>query len=182
MSGGPGETKLDVVRPAPPPAWGQQWGSADLGHPSHLSTNSSQTCSKGIPLFYTSNRPTSGHILGVPEFRSLKGPPGASGTRSRESPGSWEPLDLVSPLPGTNGTHRAQMMFSALEKDRWVLISSPFVCASPSLHVPWSTLQFLREKHLSRLKNPEPPAETDHIARDPGAQICPPSGGPSNTR
>lgn len=149
MSGGPGETKLDVVRPAPPPAWGQQGGSVDLGHPSHLSTSSSQTCSKGIPLFYTSNRPTSGHILGVPEFRSLKGPPGASGTRSRESRGSWEPLDLVSALPGTNGTRRAQMMFSALEKDRWVLISSPSVLHPPFTSLGQPSSSFMRNTFLA---------------------------------
>lgn len=92
-----------------------------------------------------------------PEFRSLKGPVGASGTRSRESPGSCEPLDLVSPLPGTNGTHRAQVMLSALERGRWVLIPPPCVCSSGSLHIPWSTLQFLHEKHRSHVKNPEAP-------------------------
>lgn len=169
VSGGPGDTKLDVVRPALPPAWGRQGGSVDLGHPSHLSTNSSQTCSKGIPLFYTCNRSTSGHILGVARVQAPEEASGASGTRSRESPGSCEPLNLVSPLPGTNGTHRAQVMFSALEKDRWVLIPPPSICASPSLHVPQSTLQFLHEKHLSHLKNPEAPRNCPHCR----ASRCP---------
>ena len=142
---------------------GAAGGLVDLGHPSHLSTNSFQTCSKGIPLFYTCNKPTSGHTLGAPEFRSLKGPLGASGTRSRETPGSCEPLDLASPLPGTNGTHRAQVMLSALERGRWVLIPPPCVCSSGSLHVPWSTRQFLHEKHHSHLKNPEAPRSCPHF-------------------
>ena len=153
----------------PSSSLGVAGGSVDLGHPSHLSTNSSQTCSKGIPLFYTCNRSTSGHILGVARVQEPEGASGASGTRSRESPGSCEPLNLVSPLPGTNGTHRAQVMFSALEKDRWVLIPPPSVCASPSLHVPQSTLQFLHEKHLSHLKNPEAPRNCPHCR----ASRCP---------
>lgn len=91
VSGGPGDTKLDVVRPALPPAWGRQgdqwiWAT----HPISLPTLP-KPAPKGSPFSTPATGPLQATYWESPEFRSLKRPLGPLGL------GPENHLDLVSP-------------------------------------------------------------------------------------
>lgn len=86
--------KADVVRPVPSSSLGAQGGPVDLGHSIPSLPALSQTCSKGIPPFLHQQQAHFVHILGVPEFRSLKG----------LSRGLWDSVQRITGILGAPGS------------------------------------------------------------------------------